>query len=164
MTKDKQKTAKQSATQAQSDNQAEIDELTTDLQRLRADFENYRKQAEREKLAAKDTGAEQMTIKMLPVIDNIERAILHIPPDIAQHQWVKGISGLIKQLDSTVASLGIKRIEAKTGTNFSPDYHQAVQFDEASEGDQEVVAEELQAGYTLNGRVIRPAMVRVTRK
>ena len=157
MMKDKQKSPKR------SDKQAQIDELTGDLQRLRADFENYRKQAEREKSVAREIGAEQMTIKMLPVIDNIERAILHIPVDIAEHQWVKGIGSLIKQLDSTVAGLGVKRIDARPGTIFDPEFHQAVQFDEESEGSQEVVGEELQAGYMLNDRVIRHAMVRVKR-
>lgn len=158
MAKDKQKTA------SQPDDKVKINELTHDLQRLRADFENYRKQAERDKSSARAAGAEQMTIKMLPVIDNIERAILYIPADIAEHQWVKGIGNLIKQLDSTVADLGVKRIESKPGTPFDPDYHQAVQFDEDSEGEHEVVNEELQAGYTLNERVIRPAMVRVSRR
>ncbi len=158
MSKDKQKTTKQ------PDKQTQIEELTTDLQRLRADFENYRKQSEREKTAARSAGAEQMTVKMLPVIDNIERAISHIPADIAENQWVKGIGGLIKQLDGTIADLGVKRIDAKSGAGFDPEFHQAVQFDEDSEGEHEVVDEELQAGYTLNGRVIRHAMVKVTRK
>lgn len=158
MSKDKQKATKQ------PDQQTQIEELTTDLQRLRADFENYRKQAEREKTAARSAGAEQMTVKILPVIDNIERAISHIPADIAENPWVKGIGGLIKQLDGTIADLGVKRIDAKSGTGFDPEFHQAVQFDEDSEGEHEVVDEELQAGYTLNGRVIRHAMVKVTRQ
>lgn len=159
MVKDKQKTAAKNSEDSQR-----IEDLTNDLKRQRADFENYRKQAEKEKSSARQAGAEQTTIKMLPVIDNIERAIQHIPADIAEHQWVQGIGGLIKQLDKTMAGLGIKRLDAKVGTVFNPDYHQAIQFDEDSEGEHEVVAEELQAGYTLDGRVIRPAMVRVTRQ
>lgn len=142
----------------------QISTLTMDLQRLRADFENYRKQAEREKSNARTQGAENATAQLLPVIDNIERAIGYIPEDIATHQWVKGISGLIKQLDKTLAGLGLTRIEAKSGTIFNPDLHQAVQFDENSDGEKEVVTEELQAGYTLHDRVIRHAMVKVTRK
>lgn len=139
-------------------------ELTADLQRLRADFENYRKQVENEKAEARRSGSEKTTKDILPVIDNIERAVSHTPKEIAENQWVQGISGLAKQLDKTLAGLGLNRISAAPGTQFDPEYHQAVQFNEDAEGDTEVVAEELQAGYTLNGRLVRPAMVAVTRK
>ena len=142
----------------------QIADLTSDLQRLRADFENYRKQAEREREMARVAGGESATNKLLPVIDNVERAIAHIPADISDHPWVKGIGGLIKQLDSTLGELGVKRINSSQGTPFNPELHQAVQFDEEADGDQEVIATEMQAGYTLNGRVIRPAMVKVTRQ
>ncbi|MCB9820235.1 nucleotide exchange factor GrpE [Candidatus Nomurabacteria bacterium] len=141
-----------------------IAELTADLQRLRADFENYRKQAERERDGARKAGAERATLELLPVIDNVERAIAHIPEDISDHPWVKGIGGLIKQLDKTLAGLGVSRINSKSGAVFNPDLHQAVQFDEEAEGEKEVIESELQPGYMLNDRVIRHAMVRVTRK
>lgn len=141
----------------------QIADLTADIKRLRADFENYRKQVDREKADARTAGAEKATLDMLPVIDNIERAIAHIPEDISEHQWVRGIEGLIKQLDKTLANLGLSRIEASPGTHFNPEQHQAVQFDEDGDGDNEVVEAELQPGYTLHNRVIRPAMVRVKR-
>lgn len=141
-----------------------IAELTADLQRVRADFENYRKRVDEEKASARQHGADQATKELLPVIDNIERAILHIPADISEHPWVKGVGSLIKHLDKTLAGLGVARIDAKPGVVFNPELHQAVQMDEDAEGDTEIVAEELQAGYKLHGRVIRHAMVRVTRK
>lgn len=141
-----------------------LSDLTADIQRLQADFENYRKQSERERDAARVAGSEKATMQMLPVIDNIERAITHIPEDIADHNWVKGISGLIKQLDKTLSDLGVARVDAQSGVAFNPEQHQAVQFDEEADGEHEVIAEELQAGYMLHGRVIRPSMVKVTRK
>lgn len=141
-----------------------IAELTSDLQRLRADFENYRKQAEREKDGARSAGAERATLDLLPVIDNLERAIAHQPQDIADHQWVQGIAKMVKQLDSSLAKLGLKRIDASNGTPFNPELHQAVQFDEDAEGEIEVIQEELQAGYTLHQRPIRHAMVKVTKQ
>ena len=144
--------------------QLKIDELTTDLKRTRADFENYRKRVDDEKAAIRIAGAEKATVDLLPVIDNVERAIAHIPQDINQHPWVKGIESLIKQLDKTLAHLGVARIDSKAGTLFNPELHQAVQMDEDAEGDTEIIDSELQAGYTLNSRVIRHAMVRVTRK
>lgn len=140
-----------------------VDELTNDLQRLRADFENYRKRTDVEKSSARDAGEAAAVIKLLPVVDTIERAIVHIPDDIADHQWVKGVGGLIKQLDSILANLNLSRIEASKGAPFDPELHQAIQFDENAEGEHEIIAEELQAGYTYKGVPIRHAMVKVTR-
>ncbi|MCA9335706.1 MAG: nucleotide exchange factor GrpE [Candidatus Saccharibacteria bacterium] len=142
---------------------AQIAELTADLQRMRADFENYRKRVEGEKSQARDQGAASTALKLLPVIDTIERAILHIPPDIAEHPWVQGVAGLIKQLDKALADMDIARIDATPGVKFNPEQHQAIQMDEEAKGDHEVVAEELQAGYLLRGQPIRHAMVKVTR-
>jgi molecular chaperone GrpE len=147
-----------------TDNDHKIAELTLDLQRTRADFENYRKRTEAEKKSATETGEMKAVLKLIPVIDTIERAIVHIPADIADHSWVQGVSGLIKQLDAALASMNLERIKADAGDIFNPDLHQAVQFDEDAEGDEEVIAEELQAGYTLNGKPIRHAMVKVTRR
>lgn len=142
----------------------QIAELTADLQRVRADFENYRKRVDVEKQQATERGEARTAMKLLPVIDTIERAVLHIPEDIAGHAWVQGVSGLVKQLDAALVEIGITRIDSTAGTVFNPELHQAVQFDEASTGETEVIAEELQAGYTLHGAPIRHAMVKVTRK
>ncbi len=142
----------------------QVAELTLDVQRTRADFENYRKRSELDKTAAREAGSASAAMKLLPVIDNIERAISHVPDHLHEDAWAKGVINLNKSLDKSLAGLNIKRIDAKTGTVFNPELHEAIQCDEDSEGDEEVVAEELQAGYTLNGRPIRHAMVKVTRQ
>lgn len=142
----------------------QVGELTADLQRTRADFENYRKRVEQEKAAARNAGQSAAILKLLPVIDNIERAIAHTPEDIQDHKWVQGIAGLVKHLDKSLDSLNLKRIEAAQGTPFNPELHEAIQFDDEAEGDHEVIAEELQAGYLLDGQPIRHAMVKVTRR
>ena len=141
-----------------------IEDLTGDLQRTRADFENYRKRVEVEKQQARAAGESMAILRLLPVIDNIERAIVHIPEELADNKWAQGVAGLVKQLEKALESLNLKRIEASAGTVFNPELHEAIQFDEDAEGDQEVIAEELQAGYVLNGQPIRHAMVKVTRK
>lgn len=141
-----------------------LGELTQDLQRTRADFENYRKRVEAEKRTAEHNGATKTVLKLLPVIDTVERAVVHIPQDIVEHQWVQGVAGLVKQLDKTLADMNLKRIDADKGTAFDPELHQAIQFDEEAKGEKEVVAEELQPGYLLNDIVIRPALVKVTKK
>lgn len=158
----KAKTKKQSPQPDERDQR--IIELTSDLQRTRADFENYRKRIDVEKQAAKDMGESIAILRLLPVIDNIERAIAHIPDELKENKWAQGVAGLVKQLEKSLESLHLKRIEATAGTAFNPEVHEAIQFDEEAQGEQEVIAEELQAGYLLNGQPIRHSMVKVTRK
>ncbi len=142
----------------------QLAELTQDLQRTRADFENYRKRVELEKTAAREAGQAAAIMKLLPVIDTIDRAVAHIPAALKDDKWTQGIAGLSKNLAKALEGLNLKRIDAKKGTEFNPELHEAIQFDEDAEGEKEVIAEELQAGYTLNGHVIRHAMVKVTRE
>lgn len=141
-----------------------ISELTNDLQRTRADFENYMKRSELDKKFARESGQTNAILKLIPVIDNIERSIAYMPDDLRDNTWAQGVAGLIKNLDKSLESLGLKRIDSKPGTSFNPDLHEAIQFDEEAEGEHEVIAEEMQSGYTLEGRPIRHAMVKVTRK
>jgi molecular chaperone GrpE len=148
----------------QADIDQQIEELTQDLQRTRADFENYRKRVEAEKAAARVAGQASAILKLLPVIDTIERAIAYTPEELKDDKWVQGITGLVKNLEKSLAGLHLERIEASKGTEFNPDLHEAIQFDEDATGENEVIAEELQAGYLLSGRPIRHAMVRVTRR
>lgn len=142
----------------------QIAEITADLQRTRADFENYRRRADADKQAAQDTGSTRAIMKLLPLLDTIERASDHAPEDIADHPWVRGVVGLSRQLEKALDELQLERIPAKPDTVFDPVLHQAVQFDEDSTGETEVICEELQGGYLLCGTTIRPAMVRVKRR
>lgn len=141
-----------------------VSELTIDLQRTRADFENYRKRAEADKATTYQHGQAAAILKLLPVIDNIERAIAHTPEELKDNKWALGIASLVRNLEKSLESLNLKRINAKPGDIFNPELHEAIQFDEDGEGDKEVIAEELQAGYLLNGQPIRHAMVKVTKK
>lgn len=147
-----------------SEQEQQIAELTADLQRTRADFENYRKRSEADKAATYQHGQSAAILKLLPVIDNIERAVAYLPEELKDNKWAQGIAGLVKNLEKSLEGLNLKRIDAKQGADFNPDLHEAIQFDEDAEGDREVVAEELQAGYTLSGQPIRHAMVKVTKK
>ncbi len=134
-----------------------------DLQRTRADFENFRRRSELDKHSAREAGQTNAILKLLPVIDNIERAIGHMPEELKDDKWAQGVAGLAKNLDKSLEGLNLKRIDAKAGTAFNPDLHEAIQFDD-SEGEHEVIAEELQSGYLLGETPIRHAMVKVTKK
>lgn len=142
----------------------QVGELTADLQRLRADFENYRKRVDIEKQQVQQLAATAMIMKLLPVIDTLERAIAHAPEDLTENKWAQGVVGLGKNLDKSLSELGLERIEANPGTVFNPNLHEAVMMDDEATGEQEVVAEELRAGYLLQGAVVRPSMVKVTRQ
>lgn len=134
-------------------------ELTADLQRVQADFINYRNRAEDDRQRMID-GAKAATImKLLPIIDDIERAVSHIPEELFENNWVKGVAALPKNLEKGLLDLGIKRISSLS-EEFDPNIHEAVSVEEGN-GAHEVVIEELRAGYVQNGHVIRPAMVRV---
>ncbi|HEX8390103.1 MAG TPA: nucleotide exchange factor GrpE [Candidatus Saccharimonadales bacterium] len=141
-----------------------IAELTADLQRVQADFQNYQKRAEIEKQQARAAGRNAAILKLLPTIDNIERAIAHVPEDLADNTWAKGVTGLMKGLETSLKALDVTRIDATAGTPFDHDVHEAIGFDEDAEGEHEVVAEELQAGYRLGDDILRHSLVRVTRK
>ncbi|MDR2524032.1 MAG: nucleotide exchange factor GrpE [Candidatus Nomurabacteria bacterium] len=139
-------------------------ELTTDLQRVRADFENFRKNVDARLAAARQTGYADAVLSLLPVVDNIERAVSHLPAELADNEWARGVANLGKQLETTLGELGIQRINAQPGTPFNPTFHDAVQFDDSTSGETETIESELQPGYLLNDQPIRHAMVRVTRK
>lgn len=148
----------------QTELEQQVGELTQDLQRTRADFENFRKRTDADKAASYQHGQAAAVLKLLPMIDNIERAIVHVPEELAENKWVQGVKGLTKNLEKSLDGMNVKRIEATPGTAFDPQLHEAIQIDEEAEGDNEVIAEELQAGYALGGQPIRSAMVKVTRQ
>jgi molecular chaperone GrpE len=115
-------------------------------------------------MAAREAGQSSAILKLLPVVDNIERAIKYTPEELKDNEWVKSVAGLVKNLEKSLEALNLKRIESTPGTQFNPELHEAIQFDDEATGDKEVIAEELQAGYILNGHVIRHAMVKVARQ
>lgn len=160
----KDKTKNEDVVDEPNELEQQVHELTVDLQRTRADFENYRKRVEQEKAAARSAGQVSAITKLLPVIDNIERAITHLPEELADNKWAQSVASLVKNLDKSLEGLNVRRIEATPGTPFDPNVHEAIQFNEDAEGEQEVIAEELQAGYLLGSQPIRHAMVKVTRQ
>lgn len=147
-TKQSAETTKQSASSAE--NLAKIAELTNDLQRTRADFENFRKQMDVRTAQAADFAKKETVQKFLPLLDDMERAIASVP-DLAP---------LAKNLEKTISELGLEKINSNAGTEFNPDLHDAVMM-EGGDGDKEIISESLRSGYKYAGDVIRPAMVKV---
>jgi molecular chaperone GrpE len=137
-----------------------ISELTQALQRERADALNLRRRHEEDMAGLKSRVRANVVRELLPVIDNFERALKHVPSELEGNDYIKGVQGVVKQFEKTLADLGVERIKT-VDEPFDPRYHEAVSMDEG-EGTEEVVAEELQSGYRIGEDVIRHAMVRVT--
>ncbi|MDB5175618.1 MAG: grpE [Candidatus Saccharibacteria bacterium] len=148
--------------QEQNDWQQKIDDLTSALQHERADAMNLRRRHNEEMAGLRNRIRSSVISDLLPVIDNFERALKHVPEDLAEHDYIKGIQGVVKQFEKTLGDMGVERI-ATVDQPFDPKYHEAVSMEEG-EGSEEVVSEELQSGYKLGDDVIRHAMVRVTTK
>jgi molecular chaperone GrpE len=136
-----------------------IAELTEALQRERADAENLRRRTQEEKSRLGEFYKAMVIQELLPAIDNLERALKHTPKDLKGHDYVKGVTGVIKQFEQSFAQLGVKRIKT-VGEVFDPRLHEAVHMEDG-DGNVEVVCEELQPGYLLGDEVIRHAMVKV---
>lgn len=132
---------------------AQIAELTNDLQRTRADFENYRKQIEMQKSQAAMIAKFAVVNKFLPLIDNFERAIQSYPEQLTP---------LAKSFEKSLKEVGLQRIDSEPGTEFNPDLHEAVMMEEGDgDTDVEAITETLRPGYTYEGSVVRTAMVKV---
>lgn len=141
------------------DFQAQVGELTAALQRERADATNLRRRHEEQVAGLRNTVKAGVVRDLLPVIDNFERALKHVPKELADNDYIKGVQGVVKQFEKALSDIGVTRIKT-AGEPFDPQLHEAVSMEDG-EGAQEVVSEELQAGYQLGGEVVRHAMVRV---
>jgi molecular chaperone GrpE len=137
----------------------QIAELTEALQRERADATNLRRRHEEQIAGLKNMIKASVIRDLLPAIDNFERALKHVPADLAENDYIKGVQGVVKQFEKTLSDLGVERIKT-VDEPFDPRYHEAVSMEDG-DGAEEVVCEELQAGYKLGEEVIRHAMVRV---
>lgn len=138
----------------------QITELTEALQRERADAINVRRRAEEERLKLASFYKANVVRELLPVIDNFERALKHVPKDLEGNDFIKGVQAVVKQFEDILGKIGVTKIKT-VGEPFDPALHEAVSMDDEHAGGQEVVSEELQSGYVLNDAVIRHAIVRV---
>ena len=143
----------------QSPQADQVQELTQALQRERADAVNLRRRHEAEIAALRGRVKASVIEELLPVIDNFERALKHLPKDLEGNDYIKGVQVVAKQFEQTLAGMGVERIKT-VGEPFDPHLHEAVGVEEG-EGQQQIVSEELQAGYRAGSDVIRHAMVKV---
>lgn len=150
---------------AEADPAAEVEALKQQLaegaermKRLQADFENFRRRTRQEKEELSNMVVQDFIKDLLPMIDNFDRAMAAEATDAAQFQ--QGVEMIYKQLDEVLKGKGLEKIETAEA-KFDPNFHQAVMRVENPDLEDDTIAMELQKGYMVKGKVIRPAMVQV---
>ena len=139
-----------------------VAELTADLQRLQAEFQNFKRRESEARASLIEFARQDVVRDLLPFLDNLDRALSHLPEHLKDDAWAKGVAQVSKQATESLAEIGVEKIKT-VGEPFDHNLHEAIGYEDG-EGDQEVVVEELQAGYRMGERVIRHAMVRVGKK
>lgn len=137
-----------------------LEEANDKYKRLLAEFENARNRNEKESKRMYDVGAKEVLEKLLPVVDNFERALQAIPEEDKERAFEQGVDKIYKQLIVTLDEIGVKPMNAE-GTEFNPDLHNAVMHVDDETFGENVVTEELQKGYMYKEDVLRHSMVKV---
>jgi molecular chaperone GrpE len=128
-------------------------------QRLAADFENYKRRTRQELADRTQYANEELVRKLLPILDNLRRALEHAPEGI-DRSWFEGIRLVARQFEQTLQAQGLSTISA-VGEKFDPTQHEAIAREETDEHEEGTVVEEMQPGYRLHDRVLRPTLVKV---
>jgi len=124
-------------------------------QRAQADFINYKRRSEQEKEEIGKFANAILMLNLLPILDDLERAFTSVPPRLAKHNWVDGVRLIERKLQASLEAQGLSQIKA-LGEPFDPNLHEAVM---QGKGKENIVVDELQKGYKLHDRVIRPSRV-----
>ena len=133
------------------------------LKYLMADFDNYRKQMERQAAAKADSAKAELLLKFLNIRDDYHRALLVAKQAKSEPVVIEGLEGILKNIDSLLASEGVREIET-VGTPFDPQVHDAIAHTARDDVEENTVSAEIRKGYVLNGRVLRPSMVEISKK
>jgi molecular chaperone GrpE len=160
LTTDEPKAGEASLDAQLTEAKAKAEEYLDGWQRARAEFANYRKRADKERDEAYQTGAVETLSKLVPIIDDFDRAIANVPADKANDDIIKGFTLIHRKLVTLLENTGIKVINP-VGEEFNPAYHEAIGKDESSNVPSGHISIVLQKGYLYGDKVLRPALVRV---
>lgn len=158
---DAQRSAEAELRQRLAEAEAQAAEYKDQWLRAVADFKNYKRRSEAERAELIRSASAGLILKLLPVVDDFERAVASVPPEVAASPWWDGTRLIMQKLLTILESEGTTPIEA-LGSDFDPNLHDAIIYEEA-EGQEGKVTAELQKGYRLHERVLRPATVKVGR-
>lgn len=140
--------------------QAQASEYLDGWQRARAEFANFKKRTEAEREDIRCRSNEELLLRLLPVVDDFERAFQSVPPELADEAWVNGVAMVLHKLESLLENQNVIPVES-VGQAFDPQRHEAIMQEESTEHPDGTVIEELLKGYCLGDRVLRPSIVKV---
>lgn len=140
--------------------QAQAAEYLEGWQRARAEFANYRRRVEAEREDIRCRSNEALLLKLLPIVDDFERALQVLPVELADHPWVDGVRMILNKFHALLESENVIPVSA-VGQMFDPQWHEAMMQEETTEHPDGTIIEELRKGYRLGDRVLRPALVKV---
>ncbi|CDN43743.1 MULTISPECIES: nucleotide exchange factor GrpE [unclassified Paenibacillus] len=129
--------------------------------RAQADFDNFRRRTQKEKEELAQYASSKLLTQLLPVVDNFERALAAAAGSGDSDSLAKGVDMIFRQLQGVLEQEGLKAMEA-VGSPFNPEFHQAIMQVESEDHEEGIVVEEVQKGYILKDKVLRPAMVKVS--
>nr|WP_225877826.1 nucleotide exchange factor GrpE [Alkalibacter mobilis] len=138
-------------------------DLKNQLMRLQADFENYKKRTVKEKEDIYKFALEDFSSKMLPVLDNLERAVKSLDDSNIQDDYANGVRMVLARLLEVLSNEGLKEIDCE-GESFDPKFHHGVTVEDSDEFEDDEIMEVFQKGYSFKEKVIRPAMVKICKK
>jgi molecular chaperone GrpE len=141
---------------------SQVEEAQARHLRLAADFENYKKRARQEQLETIQYAAATLAERLLPVLDDAQRALQHAPEGTDQG-WLRGVRLTFQHLEEALASVGVEPIES-VGRRFDPKLDEAIGSEESDQHPDDTVLAELRRGYRMHDRVLRPALVKVSRR
>jgi molecular chaperone GrpE len=145
----------ESLKQALAEAQQKAEEYLAGLQRAQADFINYKRRTEQERQDFSRYANADLILSLLPILDDLDRALDSVPPKLAKADWVDGVRLVDRKFRTTLESQGLTPIKA-LGEPFDPNFHEALRQDKGKEG---MVVEEFQKGYIMHDRLLRPAKV-----
>jgi molecular chaperone GrpE len=157
-----QQTPREGQAPADPELQAARDEVQANFaryQRLAADFENYKRRTRQELADRTQYANEELLRKLLPILDNLRRALDHVPEG-TDRNWLDGLKLVVRQFEDTLQAQGLTPIPA-VGEKFDPSKHEAIAREETDEHEEGTIVEEMQPGYRLHERVLRPTLVKV---
>jgi len=145
----------ESLEQALAREKKKAEEYLANWQRAQADFINYKRRAEQERQEFNTYANANLILGLLPVIDDLERALEAVPDRFKKHDWVEGVRLVERKFKTILEGQGVKEIKA-SGEAFDPNFHEALRQERGEEG---IVIEEFQKGYMLHDKLLRPARV-----
>ena len=161
--KDTSETTEEKVEEGETENTSSSNDLENELRdnliRLQADFQNYKRRSEKEKQGSIDYGIEKIVCQLLPVIDNLERALE--AKDDKEEPFYKGVEMIYGQILDVLKNNNVEEIDS-IGEKFDPSFHHAIGVEKVEDKESGMVIDLLQKGYVLKDKVIRPAMVRVS--